>query len=95
MSVFAVDRIQLVKGSGEESSLKAFASIKIADVFVVKNLKVVEGKNGIFVSMPQEKYESKEGEVKYADNAYPMSKEGREEINQLVIKAYEAAAGKV
>lgn len=93
MATFAVDKIQLVKGEGDNKSLKAFATLKIADVFVVKNLKVIEGKNGLFVSMPQEKYD-KEGEAKWNDTAYPISKEARDEIQGLVIKAYEAAAGK-
>lgn len=94
MATFAVDKIQVVKGEGENSSLKAFATLKIADVFVVKNLKVIEGKKGLFVSMPQEKYETKEKEVKWTDTAYPISKEARDEIQGLVLKAYEAAAGK-
>lgn len=95
MGLYSVDRVQLVKSKdGEGNALKAFATLKIADAFVVKNLRIIEGSNGLFVSMPQEKYTDKNDEVKYVDTAFPLTKEHRDEINAIVIKAYEAAVGK-
>lgn len=38
----------------DSSSLKAFADIVINDVVLIKGLKIVEGRNGMFVSMPSE-----------------------------------------
>ena len=35
-----------------DGSVKATASANLDDCFAVKNIRVVEGKNGLFVSMP-------------------------------------------
>ena len=40
---------------GTDSSLKAFADLSFAGVFIVKGFRIVEGKNGLFVGMPREK----------------------------------------
>lgn len=68
-------------------TLKAFAAITFDEAFVVKGLKVIEGKKGLFVAMP-----STEGRKKgeYFDSVYPITKELRESINDAVIEEYEA-----
>ena len=38
-----------------DSKLKAFVTITFDDMFVVRDLKVIEGKNGLFVAMPSVK----------------------------------------
>ena len=68
-----------------DSKLKAFADISFAGMFTVKGLKVVEGKNGLFVGMPGEK--GKDG--KWHDTAYPLTKEFRQMLNEVVLEAYE------
>lgn len=72
----------------EDSSVKAVASITIADAFAFHGVKVIESKNGLFVSMPQSKY-TKDGEQKYSDVCHPISTEARAELNSVVLKAYE------
>lgn len=68
-----------------DSSLKAFADVSFAGVFVVRGLKVVEGKNGLFVGMPQER--GKDG--RWYNAAYPVTKEFRELLTEIVLQAYE------
>ncbi|MFC1621001.1 septation protein SpoVG family protein [Candidatus Omnitrophota bacterium] len=68
-----------------ESTLKAFADLLFANVFIVKGLKVVEGKNGLFVSMPQR--QDKEG--KWRDIAFPTTKEFRGLLSDIVLSEYE------
>lgn len=68
-----------------ESRTKALADISFAGVFVVKGLRVVEGKKGLFVSMPREK--GRDG--KWYDKAYPLTKEFREALSEVVLEAYE------
>jgi len=68
-----------------ESNLKAFADLLFANVFIVRGLKVVEGKNGLFVSMPRR--QDKEG--KWHDIAFPTTKEFRGLLNDLVLSEYE------
>ena len=72
----------------EDSNVKAVASITIADAFAFHGVKVIESKNGLFVSMPQSKY-TKDGEQKYSDVCHPISTEARAELNSIVLKAYE------
>ena len=79
-----VEVLRLHRLSGE-SNLKAFADVSFAGVFIVKGIKVVEGKKGLFVSMPSEK--GKDG--KWYDTAHPLTKEFRESLNEVVLQAYE------
>ena len=67
--------------------LKAFANIVIDDAFIIKNIKIIEGKNGLFVAMPSQK--GKNGE--YRDIAHPLNSETRGEIEKLVLDAYNEA----
>lgn len=76
-------RIRLIPNG--ESKLKAVASITIDDCFVVHDIKVLEGNQGYFVSMPSRK--TPEGE--YKDVAHPINTPTREEINKLVLAKYE------
>ena len=76
-------RIRLIQN--EESKLKAVASITIDECFVVHDIKVLEGNQGYFVSMPSRK--TPEGE--YKDVAHPINTPTREEINKLVLAKYE------
>jgi stage V sporulation protein G len=70
---------------GGDSSLKAFADVSFAGVFIVKGLKVVEGKKGLFVGMP-----SRVGkDNKWYEIAHPLTKEFRESLSEVVLEAYE------
>jgi len=63
----------------------AFADVSFAGVFIVKGLKVVEGKKGMFVGMPARMGKDN----KWHDIAYPVTKEFRETLNEIVLGAYE------
>jgi len=78
-----VARINKLEGSGKT---RAFCDILLNDAFVIKGLRVVEGKNGIFVSMPREP--GKDGKW-YATFA-PIKKEVREELDRIILGAYGA-----
>ena len=66
-----------------DSKTKAFADISIGD-FVIKGLRVVEGKKGLFLSMPQEK--SKDG--KWYNSFFPVTEEARQSLTETVLTAY-------
>ena len=48
-------------------NVKAIASVSLDRMFVVKNLKIMDGRKGLFVSMPQETYSGKDGQKKYSN----------------------------
>ncbi|HHX96937.1 MAG TPA: septation regulator SpoVG [Clostridia bacterium] len=70
-----------------EGKMKAIVSITFDDAFVVHDVKVVEGNNGLFVAMPSRKMPDGE----FRDIAHPISSEAREIIQTAVLKAYEEA----
>ena len=74
-------KINLIKDP--KGSVKAFASLTIDDSFAVNGIKIIEGKNGMFISMPQEK----RGED-YHDLCFPVTKEAREQIINCCLDAY-------
>jgi len=67
-----------------DSKVKAFADISVGD-FIIKGLKVLEGKNGLFVSLPQEK--SKDG--KWYNTVLPATKEAAHNLTEVVLSAYQ------
>ena len=73
----------------EEEKLKGYATITFDDCFVVRDLKIISGTNGLFVAMPSKK--RKDGT--YRDTAHPLNSEMRNAIESKVLDAYQAAKG--
>ena len=78
-------RIRLV--DKDDSKLKAVASITIDDCFVIHDIKVIDGKEGYFISMPSKK--TPDGE--YKDIAHPINTETREALSARIIEAFKSA----
>lgn len=78
-----IDR--LVKGG----STKAIASVTLDSWYVVKNLRVVDGAKGLFVSMPQESYTDRDGNKKYSNTFFPITNAAKMELQDAVLKAYD------
>jgi stage V sporulation protein G len=68
-----------------EERLKAYVTITIDNVFVVRDLKIIKGHEGLFVAMPSKK--RKDGQFK--DIAHPLNQQTREEIETAIFDAYE------
>lgn len=68
-----------------EEKLKAYVTITFDDCFVVRDLKVIHGNNGLFVAMPSKK--RKDGT--FRDTAHPLNNETRERIETRVLSEYE------
>ncbi|MFC1628027.1 septation regulator SpoVG [Gemmatimonadota bacterium] len=68
-----------------EERLKAFANITFDDEFVVRGLKVIEGHNGFFVSMPSRR----RSDGTYQDIAHPINNATRTMLEETVLAAYE------
>ena len=71
----------------KEGKMKAVVSITIDDEFVVHDIKVIEGEKGLFIAMPSKK--ATDGE--YRDIAHPINSSTRENIQQIILTAYEKA----
>lgn len=68
----------------EGSALKAFIDLSVNDVLLIKGLRIVEGKGGIFVSMPQEQGKDK----RWYDSIVCLKQEVRDDISRKVLSAY-------
>lgn len=82
-------KIKPYKGKG---SLVAFADVVFNDSLRVNGVKVLDGRNGLFVNMPSNKIE-KDGEVEWRDIVFPINKESRKEIQDNVLAAYKKEIG--
>ena len=71
-------------------SLLATASVTLGGCFAVCGIQVREGKNGVFVSMPQRK----DAKGEYRDICFPTTAEMRQAINAAVLGEYERTVQK-
>ena len=77
-------RIRKIASDGK---MKAIVSVTFDNEFVVHDIKVIEGQNGLFIAMPSRK--TPDGEFK--DIAHPINTETREKIQASILEAYEKA----
>lgn len=68
-----------------EGKMKAIVSITFDNEFVVHDIKVIEGQNGLFIAMPSRK--TPDGEFK--DIAHPINTQTREKIQKSILEEYE------
>lgn len=68
-----------------EERLKAYVTIIFDNCFVVRDLKIIDGNNGLFVAMPSKKL--KDGTFK--DIAHPLDSETRKMIEGPILSKYE------
>lgn len=68
-----------------ESKMKAVVSVTFDEVFVVHDIKVIEGTKGIFIAMPSRR--SPDGV--YRDIVHPINTEFRDALVKMIINRYE------
>ena len=74
-------RIRKINKSGKT---KALVSVTFDDEFVVHEIKIIEGENGMFIAMPSRK----RVDGGFRDVAHPISQNTRERIQTLVLEKY-------
>ena len=68
----------------ESGRLKAYATVVFEDCFIVRDLKVIDGNKGLFVSMPSRR--RRDGS--FRDIVHPLNTETRENIEKAIINEY-------
>jgi len=68
----------------DEEKLKAFVTIVFDECFVVSDIKVIHGPNGLFISMPSKR--RKNGT--FRDVAHPLNQETRRMIEERILARY-------
>ena len=69
----------------DSGNVKALCDVTVGEQFLIRGLRVVEGKNGVFVSMPRQ--QKKDG--KWFDLVEPLNKDVKRSIQETVMAAYE------
>ncbi|NLB24649.1 MAG: septation regulator SpoVG [Clostridiales bacterium] len=74
-----------VRKVNDDGKMKAVVSITFDEEFVVHDIKVIEGQNGLFIAMPSRKM----GEGDFRDIAHPLNSDTRNRIREAIFKEYE------
>ncbi len=85
--VLPVEFTARVTSLNPNGAVRANVSLNINGCFAVYGIKVVEGSNGLFVSMPS--YKTAGGE--YREYCYAFTTEAREQLHKAVFDAYKQA----
>ena len=74
-----------IRKVSDEGKMKAVVSITFDDEFVVHDIKIIDGQNGLFIAMPSRKM----GEGDFRDIAHPLVSETRNKIRDAICEEYE------
>ncbi|CAM4295394.1 septation regulator SpoVG [Lacicoccus alkaliphilus] len=77
--------VRLRKVNNQDTRMKALVSITFDDAFVIHDLRVIEGNNGLFVAMPSKR--TPDGE--FRDIAHPIHSDMRQHVQEEIMKVYE------
>ena len=81
-----ITEVKIYPARESGTRLKAYATIVFENAFIVRDLKVIEGVRGLFVSMPSRR--RKDGS--FRDIAHPLNGDTRKHIEDSIIKEYES-----
>ncbi len=82
-SIMEITDIRIRKVDAD-SKMKAVVSVTFDDEFVVHDIKIIEGQNGLFIAMPSRKM----GEGDFRDIAHPLKSETRNRISDAISAEY-------
>ena len=74
--------VRLRKVNNQDTRMKALVSVTFDDAFVVHDLRVIDGNNGLFVAMPSKR--TPDGE--FRDIAHPINTEMRQHVQEEVMR---------
>lgn len=80
-----------IRKLSEDKKMKAIVSITFNNQFVVHDIKIIQGLNGIFVAMPSTRMPSGE----FRDIAHPINLEAREKVQKAILEEYEKVLSNV
>jgi len=73
-----------IRRLSQEGKMRAIVSIILNEQFVVHDIRIIEGNNGLFVAMPSKR--TPNGEFK--DIAHPINSETRQKIQMAILETY-------
>lgn len=82
-----ITSINVRKEEKENSRMRGKASVTIDDCFVIHDIRIIEGNDGLFIAMPSRQKANGE----YRDVAHPINQETRKMFQDEILKAYKEA----
>lgn len=76
-----------IRKVNQEGKMKAIVSITLDNEFVIHDIKVIDGENGLFIAMPSRKTNTGE----FRDIAHPINSSARETLQKAILSKYEQA----
>ena len=90
-----ITSVKVKKEEREGSRMKGRASVLIDDGLAIHNIRIIEGKNGLFIAMPStsREVENEDGEMVtvHRDTFHPINPEVRAMFEEAILKAYNEA----
>ena len=77
-------KIKVRLNKEKNSNIEAYVGLTFDGCFAVNGVKIIDGKNGLFVAFPS--YQTSDGA--YKDIAYPLTKEYRKSLVNAIIEKY-------
>ena len=71
-----------IRKMDKDGKLKAVASITIDDCFVIHDIKIIEGDQGLIIAMPSRKAQ----DGTYKDIAHPINSQTRTDLQNLILE---------
>ena len=82
-----ITSVNVKKYDEEESKMKGIASVLIDDCFVIRDIRIIEGNDGLFIAFPSRK----NNEGLYVDVAHPINSETRKMFEDAVFAEFNKA----
>lgn len=79
-----ITSVKVYKTEREGSRMKGYATVTIDDCFVVRNIRIIEGDEKLFIAMPSRKV----ADDRYEDIAHPINAETRKLFEEKILEEY-------
>jgi len=84
VKLLQITDVRVFPVESQKNMIRAYATVTFEDELVVRDVRVIEGKNGLFLSMPARR--KRNGE--FQDICFPLTAEFRKTIETAVLGKY-------
>ena len=82
-------KAQIDRFIGKDNRVKAYASVILGGEYVIRDIAVMNSKNGLFARMPYRSWKDRNGDTQYSDVAFALNETSRNAVSDAVLEAYE------
>ncbi len=79
-----ITSVKVHKTEREGSRMKGYATVTLDNCFVVRNIRIIEGDEKLFIAMPSRKV----ADDRYEDIAHPINAETRKLFEDKILEEY-------